>query len=656
LAHSLKGTNSRLRLSGKDVDLWKFSHQCVCNRPLIPPGSLTDLHEDKSGKKFAPKAPSRRPAAAPSTQSSARASVERQALSQTPQPSINKSSLGEPPAPPASAAANAHPLSNSEVSSDVSVSREATLREATTLIPVPSQRTHETRSVHVQVQSQDHRQPRAEQAPTQKPRADLHQSREVEQSPKDNTQNDDVRADEGFVVRRSGRSGGLGVTNQGAAPDTNSLIAPHTRIQSQRQEENIRAEPTAKRRRIDSDSHPRPPTKKGGVGSESSNPIPTTETSDHATQDAEAESPPFQPVGTAKKRKSAKAKGKQRLGDATDATGRSKKGRGGGRPGRRREPTPEDAETVKITPSLVKMADLCKDLRTGKKSKRETELQGMDAKELARKEEERKLLREGGQLPTPAPADDVPDRLAESDAQAAQHGHLVPQTRIRNGIIEVDPDSLVLDRHAHAAQTAVEVEIREENTLTRRITSATWMKRERIESWNEEFTDRFYQGLRMFGTDFEMISKLFPGRTRRSIKLKFCKEEKLDKDKIKETLLGPREPVDMAKFSEMTNTEYKDPKEFERELQEDRRNLEEQQAREREAHDELVRQKGVEVAAESAAAGGGSSAKENEAQGDESGAVPPTKGKRGRKATGKTKPGRAKKVVGGAVEVLGAIE
>lgn len=459
----------------------------------------------------------------------------------------------------------------------------------------------------------------------------------------------------------NGRSGELGVTDQGAAPAIDSLVAPLSQIQPQIQEENLHAEPAAKRRRIDSDSHRRPSASIGEVIYENSNPIPTTETSDHATQGAEAEAPSTQPVGNTKKRKGAKAKGKQRLEDAAaaivaDAMGPSKKRKSGGRPGRRRQLTPEGAETVRITPSLVKMADLCKDLRTGKKSKRETELQGMDQKELARKEEERRILREGGQLPTPAPVDDVPDRLAESDAQAPQHGHLVPQTRIRNGVIEVDPDSLVLDRHAHAAQNAVEVEIREENTLTRRITSGTWMKREKNESWNEGFTDRFYQGLRMFGTDFEMISKLFPGRTRRSIKLKFCKEEKLDKEKIKQTLLGPREPVDMVKFSEMTNTEYKDPKEFERELQEDRRNLEEQQAREREAHDELVRQKDAEVAAESAAAGGGSSAKENEAQGVESSTVEPTKGKRGRKATGKTKPGRTKKIVGGAVEVLGAIE
>ena len=507
--------------------------------------------------------------------------------------------------------------------------------------------------------SRENRQPRDEQPTTERAQTDLHQPLEETQTLRHSPQNGIVRAEEAIVASIEEPTGGSRVTDQHIAPSTESLLPP-SRLRVQRQEAEAPVEPAAKRRRIDSASRHKPPADNERVVSELSNPISTTETGDHATQVTEPNASQTQPAGNAKKRKTTKAKSKQRLEDAAaaivaDATEPSTKRKSGRRSGRRRQPTPEDAETVRITPSLVKMSDLCKDLRTGKKSKRETELRGMDLKEMERKEEERRILREGGHLPTPAPVDDVPDRLAEIDAQATQHRHLVPQTRIRNGVIEVDPDSLVLDRHAHAAQNAVEVEIREENTLTRRITSGTWMKREKNESWNEEFTDRFYQGLRMFGTDFEMISKLFPGRTRRSIKLKFCKEEKFDREKIKETLLGPREPVDMIKFSEMTNTEYKDPKEFERELQEDRRNLEEQQAREREAHDELVRQKGVEVAAESAAAGDGSSAKENEDQGIEPD-VAPTKVKRGRKAGGKTKSGRAKKIVGGTVEVLGAID
>lgn len=447
-----------------------------------------------------------------------------------------------------------------------------------------------------------------------------------------------------------------------ATAGTDPVAAAFVQIRDLGQDHGLHIEPPAKRRRIDSDSLERQSAEIHETVTGSSIPVPTTEKDDHVTQAAEPEVVQSQATGTKRKRKTAKARGKQRLEDAAaeivaDATRSSKKKRGGGRPGRRRQPTPENAEAVQIAPSLVKMADLCKDLRTGKKSKRETRLQEMDQKEVNRKEQQRRTLTEEGQSNPPEMVDELRDGVEGEKAQAQQNGHLVPQTRLRNGVIEVDPDSLVLDRHAHAAQNAVELEVLEEDTLTRRTTAGSWMKREKNESWNEEFTDKFYQGLRMFGTDFEMISKMFPGRTRRSIKLKFCKEEKNDKERIKETLLGPREPVDMVKFSEMTNTEYQDPEEFRRELEEDRRNLEEQQAREKEAHDDLVRQKEAEVAAESAAVGGESSAKENEVQGGETGATAAVPGKRGRKPAGKKKAGRGKqKVLGGVVEVLGTIE
>ncbi|MCJ1361507.1 Transcription factor TFIIIB component B [Acarospora aff. strigata] len=623
---------------------------------------------NKSGKKFAPKAPARRPAAPSSTQSSTRASVERQALSQTPQPPARRPSLAEPPAPTTSAAPDTLPASIFKATSDVPTSKESS-----TPIPTPTRKSQEpSSSAHVQLQPQEDLQPSHRQPSAHGPETASQKSVENVNELEHTTENNGVRAEEALAVNNNGPLGGVADAGQGAPAGIEAAIALSLPTRNPTHEEDIHTEPVAKRRRIEA-SPQQLPASIEAIATDSSAPIstttdrsvtiPTTETNDPATQATEAQVSQDQPTGSTKKKKkrTAKTKGKQRLEDAAasivaDATRPSKRRKSSERPGRRRQTTPEDAEIVRITPSLVKMADLCKDLRTGKKSKRETELQGMDAKEIARKEEERRILREGGEITRPD-SEAVPDMLDGDQAIAPQHGHLVPQTRLRNGVIEVDPDSLVLDRHAHAAQNAVEVEIHEENTLTRRVTSATWLKREKTESWNEEFTDRFYQGLRMFGTDFEMISKMFPGRTRRTIKLKFCKEEKLDREKIKETLLGPREPVDIVKFSEMTNIEYKDPQEFQRELDEDRRNLEEQQAKEREAHDDLMRQKDAEIAAEGAAVGGGgSSGKENEAQGVGIGTPAPAKGKRGRKSTGKTKPGRAKKVVGGAVEVLGTVD
>lgn len=46
-----------------------------------------------------------------------------------------------------------------------------------------------------------------------------------------------------------------------------------------------------------------------------------------------------------------------------------------------------------------------------------------------------------------------------------------------------------------------------------------------------------------FGTDFEMISMVMPGRTRAHIRAKFNREEKLAPKKITEYLITKRKPL-----------------------------------------------------------------------------------------------------------------
>ena len=51
----------------------------------------------------------------------------------------------------------------------------------------------------------------------------------------------------------------------------------------------------------------------------------------------------------------------------------------------------------------------------------------------------------------------------------------------------------------------------------------------------------------MFGTDFEAISRMFPGRQRRHIKLKYNRKEQQAPARLIEALVGPRtEPMDLA--------------------------------------------------------------------------------------------------------------
>ncbi|KAJ6159052.1 hypothetical protein N7485_011878 [Penicillium canescens] len=247
---------------------------------------------------------------------------------------------------------------------------------------------------------------------------------------------------------------------------------------------------------------------------------------------------------------------------------------------KKREPTPEGAETVEILPNVVKMSELCKDLRTGKKSKRETELRKMD-----QAEEERK------KAGTPAPG--TPIKQNEPDQDNAERPldwkpQSGPIMRIVNGEIVLDNSSLQVDRHADAARAAGDLEDVVESNLTRKINQATYGKRSKTETWDEEMTDLFYRGLRMFGTDFMVISKLFPGRSRRQIKLKFNNEERRDPQRIKDTLLGPREHIDIATYSEMTNTTYDDPKVVQQELDDEKKRIEDQHAKEKQLQEEML--------------------------------------------------------------------
>lgn len=255
---------------------------------------------------------------------------------------------------------------------------------------------------------------------------------------------------------------------------------------------------------------------------------------------------------------------------------------------RKRSPTPEGAEHVEITPTVVKMSDLCKDTRTGKRSKREIELRAHESAESERKKAQQEEGRKDGtpvkQTPTEAaPKEDDNEGTPNKNSQAG------PVMRIVNGEIVLDTASLQVDRHADAERHGDELEDVVENSLTRKINQATYGKRSKTESWDEDMTELFYRGLRMFGTDFMVISKMFPGRSRRQIKLKFNNEERRDPQRIKDTLLGPRETIDINTYSEMTNTVYDDPRVIQQELDEEKRLIEEQHERDKKAQEDLLR-------------------------------------------------------------------
>lgn len=140
-----------------------------------------------------------------------------------------------------------------------------------------------------------------------------------------------------------------------------------------------------------------------------------------------------------------------------------------------------------------------------------------------------------------------------------------PQLRLVNGNLVLDEDSLVIDRTAEAAShndgpitTVIE------SAATRYVNSASYSKKERSERWNDDETKLFFNGLSIWGTDFELIARMIPGRSRRQVKNKFNREERRDPSKITEALKS-RKKLDIAEYADAVGVTFRedvDPNEF----------------------------------------------------------------------------------------------
>lgn len=154
--------------------------------------------------------------------------------------------------------------------------------------------------------------------------------------------------------------------------------------------------------------------------------------------------------------------------------------------------------------------------------------------------------------PTPAPANDDLGLGFVLDA---------------DGNIVADENTMTFTRDA-AAQAAANTDapIEEINDLTQTVNRFTHLNANRrdpadrvpvwkskSDPWSEDETDKFYDALRMFGTDFFIISKMFAPKTRRMIKNKFNREEKLDPNRITRALTGIVEtPMSLEHYSRET--------------------------------------------------------------------------------------------------------
>ncbi|KAF2012674.1 hypothetical protein BU24DRAFT_256767 [Aaosphaeria arxii CBS 175.79] len=245
-----------------------------------------------------------------------------------------------------------------------------------------------------------------------------------------------------------------------------------------------------------------------------------------------------------------------------------------------REATPSDAEDQMIDPGATFMDNLAsRNIKIGRLSQRERKMREINWEEV------RQRQRAEEALVTSAEARNAVDAALNEAGEARDATTNIgsgPQLQLINGQMVLSTNNNGVRESQLDAEIDMMEEIQEDD-LTTRITSRSFMKNDKRhpqefmlpgqgKRWNAEATEHFYAGLARFGTDFMMISSLFPGTTRRSIKTKFVREERENPARIKQVLNAPRRNNDWESYlthSGRTNDEFKDTDNIMRELAEE---------------------------------------------------------------------------------------
>ncbi|KAL7923895.1 hypothetical protein ACQKWADRAFT_288183 [Trichoderma austrokoningii] len=278
-----------------------------------------------------------------------------------------------------------------------------------------------------------------------------------------------------------------------------------------------------------------------------------------------------------------------------------------------RSVTPEDAETQIVDLQNLRMTDLTKDLHIGKKFSRHDELRERERQARVRSKVKKIMgdtSRDGSEAPEAPEASGDPaikSKSATPTAASSPAPASGPQFRIVDGQIIIDQSSLVMDRHARAAAARGDMETVEENDFTRLITSSSFMNTSKLKGpniWTDEETELFYRGLRMFGTEFEMISRMFPNKQRRHVKLKYNREERHCPHLLNAALIGEKTVrIDIDEYKAFTGIEFESVESIEAEQRKIQDDFEAEQKRVADEQAEIMRKKREELFADEDAAG-----------------------------------------------------
>lgn len=241
---------------------------------------------------------------------------------------------------------------------------------------------------------------------------------------------------------------------------------------------------------------------------------------------------------------------------------------------------------VKIDTDKMSMRDLCNPslpigqtssnydmVRAAAEKRAKAKQERRNARELAKKERisyeealERVALRKSG-LEEDGGVDvkDVKSTKEEAKKEEPEPPQIDTKPRkglqlnITGGKLDIDTESTVVQRNVYGTGDRQREEI---NPFEKPVISNTYSKRQYTDKWDPQEEMEFYKALSTWGTDFSLISNLFPHRTRKQIKSKYNNEERRRPELI-DMALRRRFVPDLQEYAANTNVTIETIEEFE---------------------------------------------------------------------------------------------
>ncbi|GAV30170.1 hypothetical protein PMKS-003678 [Pichia membranifaciens] len=242
-------------------------------------------------------------------------------------------------------------------------------------------------------------------------------------------------------------------------------------------------------------------------------------------------------------------------------------------------------DSIKFNAKKIKLEDLCKPFlpvgelssqyeraMEAEKRLQEARVKRREIREKARQlrmseKDVMKLSENGASLSTELSEKERLQKvkeLMEKDRTEEHKKHVVPLLQIQGNKLTYSHESTVVDRRE---ETNTEMEKVEENPFENIVTSSSYSRRTTTLRWTPQEVAELLKAISLWGTDFGLIAKLFPHRTRKQIKAKFLLEEKVHPHLIEFALLR-KLPVDVREYSGKTGIEFKTLDEYNKQIQE----------------------------------------------------------------------------------------